>query len=121
MTMRDYKRLFIWQKGMDITREVCKVVSLLPDEDKYRLRSRAKRVAVSIVMNIAEGSAKTSRREYRSYAETSLGSVLELETVFRLIERLKLIDKNIIDGLMNELLCEQWMINSFITQLKSDE
>jgi four helix bundle protein len=119
--MRDYKRLFIWQKGMDITKEVCKVVSLLPNEDKYRLRSRAKRAAVSIVINIAEGSTKASRREYRSYAETSRGSVFELETVCRLIGRLNLIDKNIIDGLMNELLCEQRMINSFITQLKSDD
>jgi len=118
--MRDYKKLLIWQKGMDLVETTYKIAGALPYEEKYGLRSQATRAAVSIVLNIAEGSAKSSKKEYKYYLETSLGSAFELETVLMVIERLKLASAEAIRALIEEVLREQRMINALIQKVKSD-
>ena len=118
--MKDYKKLLIWQRGMDLVEQTYKIAGLLPYEEKYGLRSQSTRAAVSIVLNIAEGSAKSSKKDYRNYLEVSLGSAFELETVLLVIERLKLAPKEVIGALVEEVLREQRMINAFIQKVKSD-
>jgi four helix bundle protein len=118
--MKDFKRLLIWQKGMELVEETYRIAALLPHEEKYGLRSQLTRAAVSIVLNIAEGSAKASKKEYRYYLETSLGSAFELETVLLVIERLELMESKVIEGVMSEVLREQRMINGFINKINSD-
>ncbi len=70
--MKNYKKLKVWQKGIEIVVAAYKLAKQLPDEEKYGLRSQITRCAVSIPSNIAEGSAKTSRKDYKNYLETSL-------------------------------------------------
>lgn len=118
--MKNYKKLLIWQKGMDLVEDTYRLVATLPNEEKFGLKSQATRAAVSIVLNIAEGSAKASQKEYKHYLETSLGSAFELETILLVIERLRLIEKGNIEKFVGDVLCEQRMINSFIEKIKKD-
>lgn len=76
--MRGYKKLLIWQKGMELVESTYKIARSLPAEERYGLKSQSTRAAVSIVLNIAEGSAKASRREYRKYLEISLASAIRV-------------------------------------------
>jgi four helix bundle protein len=62
--MRDFKKLLIWQTGMEIVNKVYDIAKLLPDEES----------ATSIPSNIAEGSAKKSEKDYARFVEISLGS-----------------------------------------------
>jgi four helix bundle protein len=119
--MRDFKKLLIWQLGMELVEETYRIAALLPNEEKYGLRSQSTRASVSIVLNIAEGSAKASKKEYKYYLETSLASAFELETVLLIIERLKLIENEVIQKVMVILLREQRMINGFINKISSDD
>jgi four helix bundle protein len=119
--MKDYKKLLIWQRGMDLVEEVYRLVVLLPSEEKYGLRSQATRSAVSVVLNIAEGSAKTSKKEYKKFLEIALGSTFELETIMLVISRLKLIEGEILNELLEAILVEQRMINGFIKKIGADE
>lgn len=119
--MKDYKKLLIWQKGMDLVEDVYKVAASLPMEEKYGLRSQATRAAVSIVLNIAEGRAKSSRKDYKNYLAVSLGSAFELETVLLVMIRLKLVDDAATMILIEEVLREQRMINALINKLKADD
>jgi four helix bundle protein len=118
--MKDFKKLLIWQKGMELVEETYRMVAFLPAEEKYGLKSQATRAAVSVVLNIAEGSAKTSKKEYKNYLETSLGSAFELETILLVIERLSLIEKRLVDALIEEVLREQRMISSLINKIRAD-
>lgn len=111
----------IWQKGMDLVEEVYRVVASLPSEEKYGLRSQATRASVSIVLNIAEGSAKTSKKEYKRFLEIALGSAFELETIMLVMSRLKLMSSEKLNELLERILVEQRMINSFIKKIGSDE
>jgi four helix bundle protein len=118
--MKDFKKLLIWQKGIELMEETYRLATLLPHEEKYGLRSQLTRAAVSIVLNIAEGSAKASKKEYKYYLETSLGSAFEPETVLLVTERLDLMEDKVISRVMSEVLREQRKINGFINKINSD-
>jgi four helix bundle protein len=112
--MRDFKKLLIWQKAMDLIVEVYKTVGSFPSEERYGLRAQATRSAVSIASNIAEGSAKKSEKEYKHYCETALGSSFELETHMHVASRLGWLKTQHVMDLIVE---EQKMLTSFMDKL----
>jgi four helix bundle protein len=65
---------------MEIVKKMYEVAKQLPPEEKFGLRIQICRAAVSILSNIAEGSAKKSKKDYRNYLEIAFGSSFELET-----------------------------------------
>jgi len=117
--MKNYKKLKIWQKGMDLVFDVYQLASQLPPEEKFGLRSQVTRAVVSIPSNIAEGSAKTSKKDYKNYLEISLASAYEVETQVLIIDRLNFGTKELRDKLLSELDEEQRMISSFIKSVKA--
>lgn len=76
----NFKKLKIWQKGMDIVEMVYEYVDKLPQIEKYNLVSQSIRCAVSIPSNIAESSRRKSNLDYAKFLEYSLSSSYELET-----------------------------------------
>ena len=65
--MSNFRDLVIWKEGIEITKQVYALASLLPDTEKYGLRSQISRCAVSIPSNIAEGSARSSRADLKGF------------------------------------------------------
>src|SRR5437870_3872448 len=95
--MKNFRELLIWKKAMDITELVYRSIGNFPAEEKFGLRSQATRSAVSIAANIAEGSARSSQKEYRYYIEVALGSCFELETHLLIANRLGWLAKDAIE------------------------
>ena len=112
--MKDFKKLMIWQMGMDIVDKVYDMVPSLPSDEKYGIRSQLTRCAVSIPGNIAEGSAKTSEKDYKRYLEISLGSSFELKTHVLVVQRRNWIEEKLITDLLVMVNREQKMLQSFI-------
>lgn len=77
---RDYKDLMVWQKGMELARQVYRITERFPDEEKFGLVSQLRRAAVSISSNIAEGQARHTTREFVQFVSHAEGSVAEVET-----------------------------------------
>lgn len=84
--MRNFKELKIWQKGFRIAVDSIKLVSGFPKEEKYGISSQITKAAVSIPSNIAEGSSRSSEKDYSRFIEISLGSTFELETQLLIAE-----------------------------------
>lgn len=80
--MRNFKQLLIWQKGFQIAVKSYTVLSSFPNEEKYSISSQITRAAVSI----AEGSSRTSMKDYNRFLEISVGSSFELETQLLIAE-----------------------------------
>jgi len=78
--MRNFKELKIWQKGFNIAVKSFTLTASFPKEEKYGLSSQMTRAAVSIPSNVAEGSSRSSEKDYNRFLEISLGSTYELET-----------------------------------------
>lgn len=116
--MRNFKELKIWKLGMEIATAVYRLSTRLPKEERYGLISQITRAGISIPSNIAEGSAKSSEKEFKYYLETALGSAFELETQLLIISELNLSNSSC-DDLINEIQKEQKMIGSFISSVKN--
>ncbi|MBI9057966.1 MAG: four helix bundle protein [Labilibaculum sp.] len=56
--MKNFRKLNIWQNGITIVKMTYRLADMLPNDEKYGLRSQICRAAVSVPSNIAEGSRK---------------------------------------------------------------
>lgn len=116
--MRNFKKLLIWQKGFQIAIKSYKLVSSFPKEEKYSISSQITRSSVSIPSNIAEGSSRSSMKDYNRFLEISLGSTFELETQLLIAEAVNFGEKEIRDELLKDVDEEQKMLMSFMSKLK---
>lgn len=67
----------VYQDAKRLISLILKLVSKIPHEYRYELGSQLIRSVFSIILNIAEGSGKTSDRELNRFINISLGSVNE--------------------------------------------
>jgi four helix bundle protein len=104
---------------MDVVFDGDQLASQLPPGEKFGLLGQTTPAAVSIPSNIADGSAKTSKKEYKKYLETSLASAYEVETQILIIDRLNFGAKDLRDKLLNQLDEEQKMLMSFIRTVET--
>lgn len=74
-----YKNWIVWQKGMQLVKQVYTISEKLPKGEECNLKSQIRRAAVSIVSNIAEGSARKSVAERRRFYEVARSSALEVD------------------------------------------
>jgi four helix bundle protein len=78
--IKDFKQLRIWQKRIEIVKEVYDVTKEFPKEELYSLTLQMKRAAISIPSNVAEGFRRYHPKEYIQYLRMALASAAELET-----------------------------------------
>ena len=104
--MKNFKKLKIWQHVMNLVAMTYKLAGELPKEEKFGLKSQTS--------NIAEGSAKSSNKEYGQFLEYSLGSAYELETQVLIIDMLNYGTSQLRKELLAGIDEEQKMIQSFI-------
>ncbi len=80
MDIHGYRDLTVWQKGMDLADAVYDLTLMLPDDERFGLRTQMNRDALSIPSNIAEGYGRMHRRAYANHASIARGSTMELQT-----------------------------------------
>ncbi|MDV7138501.1 four helix bundle protein [Maribacter sp. TH_r10] len=113
MIRHNFKKLKIWQNGMDLVNETYQMVGTFPDSERFNLISQLTRCAVSIPSNIAEGTSKSTNKHFNKFIEDSLGSAYEWETQLIVAYRLKYIDKKRFEKLENKIQELQKMISGF--------
>jgi four helix bundle protein len=90
-------------EGMEIVEQVYKLVRLFPNSEKFGLSSQITRSAVSIPSNIAEGSSRTSDKDFANFLGIALGSAYELETQIIIAGKLKYINETEINPVIKKL------------------
>jgi four helix bundle protein len=108
--MHNFKKLKIWQLGIDITDDIYEICKMLPREEKYNLSDQMRRSATSIPSNIAEGSGKRTSLHFREFITTALSSAFELETQLIIVERRKYLPVELTQALMNKVSQIQKML-----------
>ena len=118
MAVNSYEDLIVWQKSMDLTEEICRLVKLLPREETYALSDQMRRAVVSIPSNIAEGQGRNSTRDFINFLSISRGSLTELKTQLQICRRLKYFSESESEPAFN--LCAEVykMLNTLISKLK---
>ena len=93
MKKHNFREIKIWQEALVIVKEVYALTSNLPKAEKFGITSQLNRSAVSIPSNIAEGSGRTSNKEFIRFLEIAISSRYELETQLILANRFNYILK----------------------------
>lgn len=79
-TGQRFRDLRVWVESIDLARAVYRLTARFPADERFGLSSQLRRAAVSVPSNIAEGSSRSSRKEFRHFIEIALGSLAEMET-----------------------------------------
>ena len=115
--MKNFKELKIWKKGMDIAVSCFQLTESFPSTEKFGITSQINRAGVSIPSNIAEGSSRSSEKDYQRFIEISLGSSFELETQLMIAQSLNFGDKTILNKLIADISEEQKMLSGFLKSI----
>ncbi len=91
----DFEDLKVYQKSLDFIDKIFKVYKSLDSEYKYSIGSNLVRAGLSIANNLAEGNGKRSKKEKIRYFDTSSDSTRECVSVFNVLKRQNMIDKQV--------------------------
>jgi four helix bundle protein len=117
-SIKTYKDLLIWQKGIELTDDIYSLVKTFPNDEIYSLTSQIKRSTISIPSNIAEGFGRNSTKSYLNFLKISRGSLFELETQLIIAKNQNFIQNiELFDKIMKMITEEGKMINSYINKL----
>lgn len=103
---------------MSLAKDVYLITSSFPKEEKFGLVSQINRCCISVPSNIAEGSSRSSNKEFSHFVKIALGSLFELETQIILSNEFKIIKDEDSSILLDKIATLQKMINGFLTTLK---
>lgn len=118
--MKNYKELHIWQKGIEIVKQVYMLTKQFPETEKFGIVSQMTRAATSIPANIAEGSSRDSDKDYARFLQLSLGSAFEVQTYLVIVKELNWVSPDKINSVEVLLEEEIKMIHRFISTLNKN-
>jgi len=75
-TFRFYQ-LSVWKKAIDYADAIYEATASFPSAERFGLTSQLCRAAVSISSNIAEGSSRSSGKDFVRFIEIAYGSIME--------------------------------------------
>lgn len=119
MGVHTFRDLIVWQKSMQLCKQVYFATQTFPKSELYGLTSQIRRCSVSIPSNIAEGFGRSHRSEYKQFLHIAYGSGAELETQLLLaleIGYLNETDFGTLKALLEEIMK---MLNKFISTLET--
>ncbi len=72
-----YEQLRVTKDILELIDYIYQLTSSFPSEEKYGLTSQGRRSTNSILMNLAEGSARNSHKDFARFITIALGSLAE--------------------------------------------
>lgn len=106
---------------MALAKEVYLHTSKFPNDEKFGLVSQIKRCSVSVPSNIAEGSSRSSKKEFSHFIKIALGSLFELETQLILANEVGFYDIENLNTLEPKIVKLQKMLTRFLDNIEEKE
>lgn len=100
MTVKSYRELIAWQKGVDLAVAVYDATKRFPREEIYGLTSQVRRAAVSVPSNLAEGQGRGTTSDFLRFTHISIGSLQEMETQLIVAGHLSYLEQPVLDALL---------------------
>jgi four helix bundle protein len=74
-----HTKLDVYKCSRDFVLSCYKLTKILPDEERFVLTQQIRRAALSVHLNLAEGSSRKSNTERKRYYEIARGSIIEID------------------------------------------
>lgn len=98
-----FEKLRIWQESRIITNKIYFITNKFPNEEKYCLTDQIRRAAISVCLNIAEGSDRKSDLEFKRFLRMAISSAEEVVTGLFIALDLNYINKKDFNNIYQEL------------------
>lgn len=117
--MKNFKKLYVWTKSMELTACIYKATSSFPMEEHFGITSQIKRSAVSIPSNISEGCGRRTTADHTRFFDIALGSSFELETQIILAKDLGFLKNEDADKILNKITFVQVALSNYLATLRN--
>ena len=97
-----FEDLEVYDKAMALVNNIYIVTRTFPKDEMFGLTSQFRRAAVSVALNIAEGTAR-SKKDFSRFVDMARGSVFECVALSEISLKQKYINKSEFSSLRNEL------------------
>lgn len=85
----NHQKLDIYNFSKTFTLECYKLTKIFPADEKFGMISQIRRAALSVHLNIAEGSSRKSEVERKRYYEIARGSVIEIDAALDIAKEIE--------------------------------
>ena len=116
--IRSFRDLIVWDKSMELVKEVYRMTKSFPKEEIFGLTSQVRRAAVSIPSNIAEGHARLSRKEFQHFLGNARGSLAELQTQIIIGKELGFLSDKEMDDIIKKATDVARLLNGLLSSLR---
>jgi four helix bundle protein len=113
----NFRELKIWKDSILVVKSIYLLTAELPDDEKFGLKSQIQRCAVSVPSNIAEGSGRTTNKEFQYFLNIAISSSFELETELMLAGEIFSLE---VENLITKINEVQKMIAGFKKSIDSN-
>src|SRR5262245_49669578 len=120
-TRLSYGDLLLWQRALEFAVELHQATARFPRTELFGLTSQARLAAISVVSNIAEGSARRSTREFLAFLHIARESLAELETQLLMASKIGYLDAVAYGKLCDGAGSVDRLLNGVITGLRRRE
>lgn len=73
-----FEKLNVWQCGRVLNKQIYEITKNLPNDEKFGITSQLRRASISVICNLAEGSARVKGKEQARFSEIAYGSLMEV-------------------------------------------
>ena len=115
--MRNFRNYDIWRDSMLLAKNVCQHTKSFPQYSA--IVNQIQRSAISIPSNIAEGSSRSSSKEFVRYLEIAIGSAFELETQIELSYYFQYLDEESYKKLITDVVSVEKRMSTFISNIRN--
>lgn len=84
-----HKKLDVYQTSRELAIECYRITARFPSAEKFCMTQQLRRAALSVHLNLAEGSSRKSHTERKRFFEISRGSIVEMDACLDLVVGLR--------------------------------
>jgi four helix bundle protein len=97
LRLHSFEKLSVWNESRLLTRDIYELTQAFPKEEMFGLKSQVRRAAVSVGLNIAEGSGRLTGKDQALMYKNAYGSLMEVLAGLILANDMHYIPKDSID------------------------
>jgi len=108
----------VYADAKDMVRSIFSVTNKFPQGLRIELGSQINRAAISVLLNVAEGSGKNSDKDFSRFLNIAIGSIYETVAGLDIAKDAELIGEKEFSELVKKLLSIAKQLGGFKKELK---
>jgi len=118
--LQDFRKLSVWRKSHELTLAIYRATVSFPSEERFGLTSQIRRACAAISANLAEGTGRSSDKDFARFCQMAMGSAAEVEYHLLLARDLGMLDPEEHRELASSVTEVKKMLTSLIKTLRKN-